>query len=273
MIKAELSLRDVLSSLPADHPERAELEEEVQRFEERNALRKLAELQEAEAPERVLEVLETARQRYGDMYEAVAVPTVTLRETTRYPEGWVPLNPWFFQKLQEGRIKPETAATISEAWVLWDKTARPNYDGGRQLYGNGNDPLGEELAHLRSQGAVEVPSHTKHVPATSRFGLSANEVDGSFLPLHAQSLGLRADLGERAMTRPYALFNVIGNMRHPEAGQVNTWEWIDEKFGGGRRLLGGGSGGGGLGDVGGYWAGNRYDDVGFSPAIVLPPQA
>ena len=48
---------------------------------------------------------------------------------------------------------------------------------------------------------------------------------------------------------------------------------MDEKFGGGRRLLGGGSGGGGLGDVGGYWAGNRYDDVGFSPAIVLPPQA
>jgi len=220
-----------------------------------------------------LEVLETARKRYGEMYEPIAVPRVTLRETTRYPQGWVPVDKWFFQMLKEGKIRPEDAATISQAWLLWDKTTRPNYDGGRQLYGNGNDPLSDELAELRKQGAIEIPSYTRHIPATSRFGVSADELDRAALPLHAQNLGVRSDLGEQVIVPPYGLFNFVGNTRHPKLGQVNTWEWMNEKFEGGARLVGGRSADGGLADVHCRSSRRHDDSVGFRPLVAFPPKA
>lgn len=274
MKEAQEVLQRYLDTLPPNHPERVEVEEEVRCLEERNVFRRLNELKEAQPPERVLEVLETAGKRYGDMYEPIAVPTVTLRETTRYPQGWVPAAKWFFEMLREGKIFPADAATISQAWLLWDKTTRPNYDGGRQLYyGNGNDPLSHELAELRKQGAIGISFHTQHIPTTSRFGVSTGELDRKMLPLHAQNLGVRSDLGEQVIVPPYGLFNFIGNTRHPELGKVNTWEWMHEKFGGGDRLLGGRSDGGGLAGVCCSTSGGHYGSVGFRPLVVFPPKA
>lgn len=272
MEKAFRILQEHLDSLPPDHPERAEVEEEVMNLQEKTVFHRLNELKEAQPPERVLEVLENARKRYGDMYEAIAVPTVTFRETTRFPQGWIPLDKWFFKMLREGKILPKDAATISQAWLLWDKTTRPNYDGGRQLYGNGNDPLSEELAKLRKQGAIEIPSYTRHIPETSRFGISPIELDRAVFPLHAENLGIRPDLNEQVTASPYGLFNFIGNRRHPELGKVNTWEWMNEKFGDGDRLVGGDSGFGGLAAVNYFASGDRHDFIGFRPRVVFPPK-
>lgn len=260
-----------LDTLPSDHPERAEVEEEVISLQEQTVFRRLDELKEAQPPERVLEVLENAKKRYGDMYEAIAVPTITLRETTRYPQGWVHLDPSFFQMLKQGKIQPEDAATISQAWLLWDKTTRPNFHGGEQLYENGNDPLSEELARLRRRGAIKIFYYNEHVPKTSRFGISPIELDRAVFPLHAENLKIRPDLNEQVTACPYSLFNFIGNWRHPELGEVNTGEWMNEKFEGGISLFGGCSIVGGLAHV--YYNTSDYhlfDLMGFRPLVAFP---
>jgi hypothetical protein len=276
MLNSEKLLEGYLNDFPPGHPERTEVEEELRRLREKNAFLQLDELKEAKPPDRVLEVLETARKRYGDMYEPIAVPTLTLRETTGYPQGWIAVDKWFLEMLQKGKILPENAATISQAWLLWDKTARPNYDEGQQLYGiygNSNDPLSHELTKLRKQGAIEIPSHTRYIPKRSRFGISADELDRVILPLHAKNLGLRSDLSEQVIVPPYGLFNFIGNTRHPELGRVNTWEWMDETFEDRVRLVGGRSDCGGLARVNYLASDDRYGSLGFRPLVVFPPKA
>lgn len=65
-------------------------------------------------------------------------------------------------------------------------------------------------------------------------------------------------------------FNVIGNMYHPEWGQTNTYEWLNDKFEAGSRLIGGHSGDGGLASVYYWGSGDRGGHVGFRPLVAFP---
>lgn len=130
-------------------------------------------------------------------------------------------------------------------WVLIDGSPKPNYDEGKQQYVD--DPFAPILAQLREEGKITVPSHVKHVPEASRFGVSLEEIEAEVVPRVAQKL-LGIDAGRIRVPKEIE-FNVIGNLYHPEWGQTNTWEWLYDNFGDGYRLLGGYSDYGGLASV------------------------
>jgi hypothetical protein len=91
------------------------------------------------------------------------------------------------------------------------------------------------------------------------------------LPELASAIG-KDTLGSegKVVNNPYKIFNVVGNMRHPEWGDTNTSEWFGDEFGPGYRLFGGDSDLGSLVCLIYRWPARRDGRVGFRPLIAFP---
>lgn len=219
-------------------------------------------LSETQIPQEVSEVLDRAKDAGITSLEPYHLSGVTLAQDSQV-EGWNKRpEPRFWERIANGEIAP---AKLPDAWVLVDKTERPGYKDGKQLHEN--DPFGSLLKRLRREKKVET---IKGIPETSRFGLSHDELTKVVLPEIATLLGVDAS----QVRLPKAIeFNVIGNSKHPEWGNTNTWEWFADGFGVSRRLFGGGSGDGGLTLVPHLWSDNHYVNVAFRPLVVVSPKA
>lgn len=173
----------------------------------------------------------------------------------------------FWENVEKGRISSDSTK-LEEMLIAVDRTQKPDYNRGRQLYPN--DPFGELLKNLRQEGKIEVPRDLRHIPETSRFGISPDELVKHVLPEIAKML--EVDASQVRLPREIE-FNVIGNRSHPEWGNTNTWEWMQAKFEDGRRLIGGDSDYGGLTDVYDHWSDHHGDSIGFRPLVVVSPKA
>ncbi len=223
--------------------------------------------------DRLFEVAEKIKKEKLFKAEPFYLPRCPLSADSQYPGLKVPPSSWFFGQIRKGRRIAEDADLLPGQWVILDVSERPNYRDGKQKYADSNG-LGEILADLRDQGKIEVPDYYSKVPRNSRFAVSADEIDGKsgFVAKEVASvLSLRPE--EQVTTPPYVVFNYIGNLAHPEFGQVNTLEWFADKFGRDYRLDGGHSGGGGLAGVGVWQSYFRDGVIGFRLQVSFPSKA
>lgn len=229
-------------------------------------------------PDRLFEVAEKISETRLFKAEPFYLPRCPLSEDSKYPGLKVPLSDWFYRQIRGGRIA-EGADLLPGQWVLFDVSKRPNYkdEDGEQMYSD-SEGLGDILADLRDRGKIQVSNYYRHVPRSSRFAVSADEIDGkSGFVAKAVASVLNLQPKESVTTPKYVVFNYIGNLAHPEFGQVNTLEWFAEEwfadnFGRGSRLCGGGSGLGGLAGVDGWQSGDRNSGTGFRLQISFPSE-
>lgn len=217
-------------------------------------------LPETSLPQEVSDVLQRAKEAGIGVFEVYHLSGVTLSKDSRVG-GWDKKpEDWFWKQIRNGKVSQD-AATLPDAWVLVDKTPKPDYKDGKQMYEN--DPLKALLKQLRKDKKIQT---IKGIPDTSRFGISHYELFQVILPEIAKVL----EVDKNQVRLPKEIeFNVIGNLKHPEWGETNTWEWFEDKFGDDHRLIGGDSDRGGLADVGHRWFGNRSDFVAFRPLVVV----
>lgn len=196
------------------------------------------------------------------------LPRRKLAEGISFPGLKKPLDSWLYTQIKDGKVAQDADCLPGE-WILFDTTKRPNYKDGKQMY-NDTPRFKEVLATLREQGQIAVPDYYKDVPKGSRFAISADEIDGNsavVTKMVANILGLKS---EQVSTPLYATFNYVGNLVHPELGQVNTWEWFKNNFERSSRLFGGSSDDGGLSYVHCNWSDHHNDNVGFRLQVSSP---
>ncbi len=162
-------------------------------------------------------------------FEAHYLPGEQLSQKDKLP-GWkVKPEEWFWRQIKDGTVAKD-AATLRAGWYLVEGRNKPDYQDGQQMYEN--DPFAPLMQDLRGSGRIQ---KYQYVPDNSRFGPSAGEIEQVILPEFA-----RINLPASALMRtPREIeFNVLGNMYHPEWGQTNTWEVMNDQFGRGGRLGG-----------------------------------
>lgn len=134
-----------------------------------------------------------------------------------------------------------------------------------------SEGLGEILADLRDQSKIQIPDHCKKIPSDSRFGLSAEEIDGeySFVTKAVSGvLGLRPD--EELTTPSCAVLNYYGNLfGRPGLGEGSVPEWLLNPFGRGGRLISVGLCGG-VDGVHPFASSSRHFRVDFRLMIKFP---
>ena len=221
-----------------------------------------------EPPKALLEFVErTAEQSFT--FEPYLEPDLMFSQDADYP-GWrVRPNLYFWDLIKSGRLSPD-AARLSLGWVAMEAIRRPPYDGGMQMYEN--DPLAPKLEQLRNDGKIAVPYWCKHMLSTSRFGISAEEIDNHIVPVFARLSQIEDQIkvGKiKAGIPPYMAFNYRGNTAHPEWGETNTSEWFADETRDGYRLFGGSSDRGGLANVDDGDPGGHDDDIGFRLQVVF----
>lgn len=218
---------------------------------------------ETQIPQEVSEVLQRAKKRGLTFFEPYYLSGVTLDKDSNVV-GWdkKPKN-WYWNQIKNGKISRD-ASKLPDSWVLIDKTQKPDYKDGKQMYQK--DPLGSIIDNLREKGKIQ---KVKGIPEASRFGVSYYELTQVVLPEIASLLGVESS----AVRLPKAIeFSVIGNFKHSEWGETNTWEWFADKFGDDFHLVGGYSGFGGLAYVSDYWSDGNSGHVGFRPLVVVSPK-
>lgn len=214
--------------------------------------------------------------REGRLFETKPfyLPRRQLAKGLSFPGLKSPLDPWLYNQISAKRIDVD-ADWLPGEWILFDVTRRPEYNKGKQMYPD-TDRFREILAGLRDKGGndgILVPSNYRHVSKDSRFALSPDEIDGSkavVVKAVVEILGLQV---EQISTPSYAAFNYIGNLAHPEFGEVNTSEWLRNKFGRGDRLCSGVSAIGGLSNVDDWRSDDRFDSIGFRFQVSPPAEA
>lgn len=217
-----------------------------------------------ELPQKVSDILRRAEKTGIRVFEPYHLSGVTLQQDSNV-KGWDRKpESWYWEQIKNGNVSQD-APKLPGVWVLVDKTTRPNYKDGKQLHKN--DPFSPLLARLRKEGKIQT---IKDIPETSRFAISPDELAQVVLPEIARLLGV--EFSQVRLPKEIE-FNVIGNFKHPEWGEVNTGEWFNDRFGGGVRLLGGDSGHGGLSHVLCLWSGHRHGLIGFRPLVVVSPEA
>ena len=216
-----------------------------------------------EPPKALLEFVERTAE-LGFTFEPYFEPRVQFSQDSNYPGWHVKPVTWLYDQIKRGNVSPD-AITLSGNWAAMEAIQKPEYDGGKQLYEN--DPLAPILEKLRNDGKIAVPNWCRHIPSTSRFGVSHDEITKCIVPEFATMAQIEA---EQASVPPYTTFNFRGNIAHPEWGETNTWEWFADSFEDDYRLVGGDSGRGGLADVYYDWSGNRGGRVAFRLRVVSP---
>jgi len=263
-------INDQLKNLPPDHPDREYLEDlsaitksyieigyrvrgdflnRSQLVErEHEALRAFfgKEVPVLTPPSELFETLKVAEvEGFGKILKPVYFPAVKFEQADEYP-GWkVKPEEWFWDEIKEGFLK-KSAVRLGGYWGLFDESRRPNYNGGRQMFPE--DPLAPVLAKARKEGRIAVPDLLNYVPEGSRFAVSSDEKDQTVFPQLAKILRLTKSVA--IVRRPTEMeFNFAGNLRYPHLGEANTWEQLNDKWGGSFWLTGGNSEMGGLADV------------------------
>lgn len=199
------------------------------------------------------------------------LPRRRLDKDVSFPGLKYPLGPWLYDQIRAGMVAAD-ADWLPEGWMLLDLTERPGYDDGKQMYPD-TPRFKEILADLRKGGRVAVPDSYRHVQKDSRFALSPEEVDGEKAAVAKEIAAVLGTKPEQVATPLYVVFNYIGNLTHPEFGQVNTAEWLKDNFGRGARLRGGDSVVGGLSDVDDWPSFGRNDNIGFRLQVSSPAKA
>ncbi len=174
-------------------------------------------------------------------------------EPIRWPSGVQPPN-----------ISPETLSFPS-CHILVDNTQKPDSQNGNQMYEP--DSFKKLILDLGDKLSPEIEG--------SRFNISYDARAEHFDPALTQTLGLTTAVeeGKAKVTIPTGvIFNVVGNIFHPEWGNTSTYEWLEDKSGRGIRLVGGGSGLGGLSRFLRAYASEHEDAIGFRPLIVFPQE-
>lgn len=165
-------------------------------------------------PDRLFVVWEKIRQEKLWTPEPFFVPLRRLPESVSFSGLKHPLSFVLYGWMREGLVDA-SADTLPGQWIIWDPTKRPNYKGGKQMYPD-TRRFKELLADLRERAnGIEIPDYLSHLRKDSRFGISADEIDGSknFVAGEvANILGLQE--GEVISTPSYAVFNYIGNLAH-----------------------------------------------------------
>src|SRR3989344_3708301 len=219
-----------------------------------------------QAPERVLEILEGVQSRYGNMYDPIPSTALAIPEGP-LPKDWRPMSPWFLKQLADGNIFPCCAGEIPDGWYLMDRTVRPEFQEGQQLYtlpDGSADPIGEEISYARGR------SYRGAVPRTSRFDMRPVSQIGVLLPLLADNLSLATDKGERMTMRPYIVMNRWRNLHDLEMDAVDTWERTSDWTVDMHSIVSGHKDHGGVGDVADYAGDISEPNVGFSTLIYIP---
>ncbi|MDP2637993.1 MAG: hypothetical protein Q8P26_02950 [Candidatus Levybacteria bacterium] len=220
-------------------------------------------LPETVLPQEVEEVLRRSEKVGLGLFEPYRLSDTILnqsniRETLDYkPKSH------YWHLIRDGAISGDSPK-LPNAWVLIDKTQKPDYKNGRQMYEG--DPLGLLLSKLRSEGKIQ---KVKELSDASRFGIIHDELIQIVLPEIAKILGL--DSSQVRLPKVIE-FNVIGNLKHQEWGKTNTTEVFADKFGHLNQLVGGNFDRGGLSDVVSSTYGFfnlRSGRIGFRPMIVL----
>lgn len=220
-------------------------------------------LPETQIPQEVSAILQRAEKAGLTFFEPYRLSGLTLNKDSNV-DGWDKKpEDSYWGAIKNGNVSQD-APKLPDAWVLIDKTQKPDYRDGKQMYEK--DPLGTLIARLRKTGKIQ---KVKGTPEASRFRISHDELFQVVLPEIANLLGVEAS---QVRLPKIIEFNVMGNLKHPEWGTTNTWEWFDDKFGGGRRLIGGRSDVGGLASVSRRWRGAHYDDAAFRPLVVVSPK-
>lgn len=199
------------------------------------------------------------------------LPGRQLVEGVSFPGLEYPLAPWLYDQIRAGNVVAD-ADSLPEGWLLLDVIKRPDYKSGKQMYPD-TPRFMEMLADLRDLGQVAVPDSYRHVPKNSRFAVSPDEIDGKNAAVAnavAAVLGIKT---EQVATPLYVVFNYVGNLAHPEFGQVNTAEWFKNNFRRGDRLFGGRSGVGSLESVSDWLSGGCSDSIGFRLQVSSPSKA
>lgn len=165
-------------------------------------------------------------------------------------------------------------------WILIESTPKPNFNDGEQAYID--DPFMKILESLRADKKIakceftvigvdpktnEAVQISAKVDSKSRFGLSATELYRSFLPKLAEL----HSLDKRKLRTPSLHeFTMIGGLFHPEWGETNTREWLNDKMSGGtmpHHVVGGNSELGGFNDASNEWDEFRSQGIGFRVVI------
>lgn len=219
---------------------------------------------EVPAPsDRLFVVCENIRREGLWTPEPFFVPQRRLPEDVSFPGLEHPLSSVLYGWMREGYVGAD-ADTLPGLWIIWDPTKRPDYRDGKQMYPD-TRRFKELLVYLRERAnGIEVPDDLSRVPKDSRFGISADAVDGSKNLVAGEVASILAlQKGETVSAPPYAVFNYIGNLAHRELGGVNTSEWFRNSFRRGYRLRGGSSDFGGLSDVRYWHSDSGHDRIGF----------
>lgn len=248
-----------ISSIPASNVSKAVETRVVTTFSRDQLI-----LPETSLPQEVSDILQRAEEAGIGTLEAYHLSGVTLGQDSNV-DGWDKKpEDWYWEQIKNGKVNQD-APKLPDTWILIDKTQKPDYKDGKQIYEN--DPLGALLKQLRENKKIQT---IKGIPDTSRFGISHDELSQFVLPEIAKILGAEAS----QVRLPKEIeFSVIGNFKHPKWGKTNTWEWLEDKFEGTRRLVGGYSDFGGLASVNCYWSGDRDGSVGFRPLVVVSSKA
>lgn len=221
-----------------------------------------------EVPESPVELFDTLRgfaeRGITGFDEVYYLPGLELQKGDRFWKGRGRVRPkdYFWEQIRQGNY-PKEVATLEEGWYIGDRRVKPMYADGWQRYGE-DDYMEPLMAYLRASNRIE---KYKYVPDHSRFGASPQEIEGVILPAFAEMSGARGIVRNRR----YIASNVLGNMRHPELGQTDTWEWYgDPIFRGDDVFFLGDSGLGGLVHVDGHSFANRDSFAGFSLVVGFP---
>lgn len=196
------------------------------------------------------------------------LPGRQLAEDVNFPGLKHPLAPWIYIRMRLG-IVDKDVDWLPEGWILLDTTERPNYNNGQQMYPD-TPRYKEMLATLREQGQIKVLDFYKDVNKDSRFAISADEIDGSEAVVSKAVADILKLDPDKITTPPYSTFVYIGNLDHPELGQVNTAEWLRNECGYGIRLCGGHSGFDGLSNISVARSDNRGGHFGFRLQVSSP---
>lgn len=218
-----------------------------------------------EPPKELSEFIERTSEK-GYTFQPYLIPSISFTQDAQYPGLFHKPSQYFYDLIRRGVLLQDATRLPGPVWAAMETLQKPNYDGGKQLYEN--DPLAPDLEHLREMGKIEVPDWCLHVPAISRFGVSALELERYIHPPFTQKFHLE----ESQMGVAYLEYVYFGNTAHEELGKTNTAEWFtkDKLLRDASRLIGGDSDHGGLSYVYDWHADAHSGVVGFRLGVVFP---
>lgn len=191
---------------------------------------------------------------------AIVAPNRDFSQNASYA-GWKTRpNNWFYDQVRAGRI-PGESTRIGGGIAIFDTTPKPDYTDGTQMY---DDPESYQalLSDLRRNGAIGITGWTRHIPETSRLGISADEYENVVFPALVEQIGVEGMVAERRLSirLPKTIeLNVYGNQFARYIGDTTGWEWNHDRFGRVFRLIGGVSDHGGLSHVSYAWSVRHRD--------------